>query len=170
MAVPAQLGVDFAQAEQSLTDFEPKRASRFPFAAKCEVTEMDSARLVTAFTSNLSLFGCYVLTGKPFPEGTKVSVRIVRGSTSFAASGNVMYSRPNYGMGNAFTEIEPFSQSTLEKWLESMQSKSAEWFSRKTEEGPPSWDREAPPPQVRWVVMGSSILVPSPRLSGSAWG
>ena len=104
-------------------EFEPKRASRFPFAAKCEVAEVDSERVLSAFTSNLSEFGCYVLTGKPFPEGTNVSVRIMRGGTSITAPGKVMYSRPNYGMGIAFTEIESSSQTTLEKWLESVRSR-----------------------------------------------
>ena len=103
-------------------DFEPKRASRFPFAAKCEVAEVDTESVLSAFTSNLSLFGCYVLTGKPFPNGTKVSLGIVRGDSFFVASGNVVYSKPKYGMGIAFTEMEPSSQTTLEKWLESARS------------------------------------------------
>ena len=123
MDVPAQIEVKSGQAGRSLAEFEPKRASRFPFAAKCEVTDTKSGRLVSGATSNLSLFGCYVLTGNPFSQGTKVSVRIMRGGTSFAASGNVMYSKPKYGMGIAFAEIEPSSQSMLENWLESARSK-----------------------------------------------
>ena len=63
---------------------------------------MRSERLLTAFTSNLSLFGCYAITGIPIPEGTKVSLRITRGGTTFAAFGKVVYSKPKYGMGVEF--------------------------------------------------------------------
>ena len=96
------------------------RASRYPFATSVELTDVHSERLVTAFTSNLSLFGCYVIMGSPFPEGTKVSLRIIRGGTTFAAYGNVVYSKPTYGMGIAFTEMEPSGQAILEKWIASL--------------------------------------------------
>jgi hypothetical protein len=74
--------------------------------------------LLSAFTSNLSMFGCFVITGTPFSEGTRVSLRIMRSGTTFAASGNVVYSKPNYGMGIAFREIDPGSLTTLGEWIE----------------------------------------------------
>ncbi len=67
---------------------------------------MRSESLLSARTANLSLFGCYVYTSGAFPEGTKVSLRILHGGASFAAFGKVVYSKPNSGMGIAFTEIE----------------------------------------------------------------
>ncbi len=93
------------------------RASRYPFAASIELTDVRSERLLTARTMNLSLFGCYVHTTDPFPVGTKVSLRITHGGTSLAALGKVVHSKPNSGMGVAFTAIEPPSQAILEKWL-----------------------------------------------------
>jgi len=93
------------------------RASRYPFAASIELTDVRSERLLTARTMNLSLFGCYVQTTDPFPVGTKVSLRITHGGTSLAALGKVVHSKPNSGMGVAFTAIEPPSQAILEKWL-----------------------------------------------------
>ena len=69
---------------------------------------------------NLSLFGCYVHTNDPFPEGTKVSLRIIHGGTSLAILGKVVHSEPSSGMGVAFTTIEPPSQAILEKWLASL--------------------------------------------------
>ncbi len=83
---------------------------------------MRSERLLTARTTNLSLFGCYVHTTDPFPEGTKVSLRITHGGTSLAALGKVVHSKPNSGMGVAFTTIEPPSQAILEKWLASLRT------------------------------------------------
>jgi hypothetical protein len=64
------------------------------------------------------MFGCYVMTGTPFSEGTKVSLRIMRGGATFAASGNVVYSKAKYGMGIAFTEIDPGNLATLGEWIE----------------------------------------------------
>jgi len=93
------------------------RAARFPFATRCEVTDMGSEKLLTAFTSNLSLFGCYVITGSPFPEGARVSLKIMRGVTTFSGYGKVVYSRPKYGMGILFTEMEQSGQAILEKWI-----------------------------------------------------
>ena len=93
------------------------RASRYPFAANVELTDVRSDGCLTARTTTLSLFGCYVITGSPFPEGTKVSLRITHGGTTLAAFGKVVYSKPNSGMGIAFTEVEPSGQAILEKWI-----------------------------------------------------
>jgi hypothetical protein len=98
------------------------RASRYPFAASIELADVRSERLLTARTTNLSLFGCYVHTAEPFPEGTKVSLRITHGGTILAALGKVVHSEPNSGMGIAFTEIEPRNQAILEKWLASLRT------------------------------------------------
>lgn len=75
-----------------------------------------------ARSTNLSLFGCYVSTTRPFSEGTKVSLKITHISTSLTALGKVIYSTPNSGMGIAFTTIEPSSQATLEKWIASLRT------------------------------------------------
>ncbi len=96
------------------------RASRYPFAASIELTDVRSEKILTARTTNLSLFGCYVHTSSPFPEGTKVSLRIIHGGTSLAALGKVVHSKPNAGMGVFFTTIEPPSKAILEKWLASL--------------------------------------------------
>lgn len=98
------------------------RASRYPFAANAELTDVRSERSLTARTTDLSLFGCHVSTTSPFPEGTKVSLRIAHGGASLAALGKVVYSTPNSGMGIAFTTIEPSSQATLEKWIASLRT------------------------------------------------
>jgi hypothetical protein len=64
-----------------------------------------------------------VLTGSPIPEGTKVALRIMRGGITLAAFGKVVYSKPNAGMGIAFTEMEPSGQVILEKWIASLRTK-----------------------------------------------
>jgi len=98
------------------------RATRYPFAANVELTDLRERR-VTARTTNLSLFGCYVSTTSPFPEGTKVTLRITHDGASFEAWGKVLYLKPNSGMGVAFANIEPTCQTILEKWLASLRAK-----------------------------------------------
>ena len=68
------------------------------------------------------MFGCYVCTTEPFPEGTKVSLRITHGGTSLGALGKVVHSKAVSGMGVAFTTIEPRSQAILEKWLANLRT------------------------------------------------
>lgn len=99
------------------------RASRYPFAASVELTDLQSEKLLTARTVNLSLFGCYVSTTSPFPEGTKVTLRITHDGASFMAWGKVLHLKPNSGMGVAFANIEPTCQTILEKWIASLRAK-----------------------------------------------
>ena len=63
------------------------------------------------------MFGCFVETIAPFPAGTKVSLRISHAGANFTGQGTVAYSRPNAGMGIAFTSIEPSSLPVLDLWL-----------------------------------------------------
>ena len=85
--------------------------------ASIEVTDVQTENHFVARTRDLSVFGCSVETATPFPENTKVSLRISRGGVNFVAQGKVAYSRPNLGMGIAFTSIEPGSISVLDAWL-----------------------------------------------------
>jgi len=102
---------------------EIHRATRFPFAANVEVTDIRSERLVTGRTSDLSVFGCYVRTTNPFPVGTKIRLRITHEGASFSAFGKVVYFRPNTGMGLSFSKVEPTDQTILEKWIANLRKK-----------------------------------------------
>ncbi len=50
--------------------------------ASIELIEVKSEKRLAARTKDLSLFGCYVEAVTPFPEGTKVRLRISHGGTS----------------------------------------------------------------------------------------
>jgi len=82
-----------------------------------QVTDLDTGAMVAAHTEDLSLFGCFVETTKPFADGTKVRLRISHNGTVFAAQGRVAYARNGAGMGIGFTSIEPSSVSILDDWL-----------------------------------------------------
>jgi len=93
------------------------RARRYSFAARIEVTNVQSEIHIEERTRDLSLFGCHVDTLKPFPQGTKVKIRIAHSSANFEALGKVAHVRPNAGMGIIFTSIDVNDQLVLEKWI-----------------------------------------------------
>ena len=81
------------------------RARRYSFVTKIELTDVRLETHTEDRTSDLSLFGCYVETQRPFAEGTKLKVRIAHRGASFEALGKVAYVRPNEGIGIVFTRI-----------------------------------------------------------------
>jgi hypothetical protein len=93
------------------------RVPRHHFVVRIELTDYQAERHISGNTKDLNLFGCYAVTVDTFPEGTKVRLRISCGETRIIAQGKVTYSRPNSGMGIAFTAIEPSSLSVLNVWL-----------------------------------------------------
>jgi hypothetical protein len=93
------------------------RARRYSFVARIELTDVRSDTHIEERTRDLSLFGCRVDTLAPFPQGTKVKIRIAHRSANFEALGRVAYARPNAAMGIVFTSIDLNDQLVLEKWI-----------------------------------------------------
>lgn len=96
---------------------QPHRAIRHTFVAAIEVTDLGTEKRIAAHTEDLSAFGCLVETTTPFPEGTKVRLRITRGGLHLVAQGKVAYSRQGAGMGIRFVSFEPGSLPILDAWL-----------------------------------------------------
>src|SRR2546427_1821819 len=95
---------------------ERRRGPRFPFKATSVVTETGSSQMVVAQTSELSRFGCFVQTAKPYPQGTSVHIELADGGEVFTASGVVAYVAGD-GMGIVFSMVEPENYEILAKWL-----------------------------------------------------
>jgi PilZ domain-containing protein len=95
---------------------ERRRVPRIPFKATSVVTEAGSAQIVVAQTTELSRFGCFVQTKKPYPKGTRVHIEVAEAGTTFVASGAVAYVTGE-GMGVVFSLVEPDNQAILENWL-----------------------------------------------------
>jgi hypothetical protein len=92
---------------------------RYPLVLVVEVTELSSRAKMTVRTSDVSRTGCYVDTLNPVTSGSKVIVRLTRGSDIFEASGTVRYVSPGLGMGIQFDEHIPIHQlALLDRWLE----------------------------------------------------
>lgn len=95
---------------------ERRRVQRIPFKATSVVSETGSSHVVVAQTTELSRFGCFVETTKPYPEGTKVHIEIAEAGTTFVASGMVAHVTDD-GMGVVFSMVEPESYGILARWL-----------------------------------------------------
>lgn len=103
--------------------FTPQRAApRHLFLAPIKLTDVQSEKQLAAQTKDLNLFGCFVETMNPFPQGTKVRLRISRAGAHVTALGKVANLRPNAGMGIAFITIEPSSFPVLDGWLASLRA------------------------------------------------
>ena len=96
---------------------ERRAVPRFLFIANAEETDMNSGARLSARVSELSLKGCYLDTLNPFPQGTRIKVRITHENASFTALARVIYQHPNMGMGIVFTAMEPTQSEVLKKWL-----------------------------------------------------
>jgi PilZ domain len=94
-----------------------RAVKRCLLVASAEVTDLGSDARLSARTSEIGLGGCYVDAFNPFPEGTLVSLRILRDQGVFEAKGKVVYCHPSSGMGVAFTEMKPEQRLLLEDWL-----------------------------------------------------
>ncbi len=78
---------------------------------------MSSGTLLSGRSSELGLGGCYVDSLNPFPEGTLVTLKILRDQGVFETKARVVYCDPRFGMGLAFTDMTPDQRSLLEAWL-----------------------------------------------------
>jgi hypothetical protein len=95
-----------------------RRAERFPFIASAEVLAEKAGSRMSARISDLSVLGCYVDTINPLPDGTPVLIKIFNNSQEFEAPATVVYSHTHLGMGLAFREVQPNSQTVLQNWLQ----------------------------------------------------
>ena len=95
---------------------EHRRVTPIPFKATCAVTETESLRMVVAQITELSRFGCFVQTTKPYPKGTRVHIEVAESGATFVASGVVTYLTDD-GMDVVFSTVEPESSEVLATWL-----------------------------------------------------
>ncbi|MGA2427935.1 MAG: PilZ domain-containing protein [Candidatus Acidiferrum sp.] len=103
---------------------EDRRSPRYPFYASAEITELQTQTRLTARTSELSRHGCYMDMVNPLPLGTTVKIQLIHHDETFDATGRVIYSQLNMGMGVAFDEIGVDQVVTLEKWLSDLSGSS----------------------------------------------
>jgi hypothetical protein len=99
-----------------------RRTPRYPFYASAEVTESNTQTKMSARTSEVSRFGCYLDMLNPFPIGMSVNIVIRYQEQAFEARGRVIYSHRNMGMGVTFDSAKLESSELLDKWLETLKA------------------------------------------------
>lgn len=102
----------------------PRRSPRISFAAEVRATELDSGSEIWAETTNLSRGGCYVLTRRPFPQGTLLLIEIRKHGARFVTDASVVYAIEREAMGLSFLNIPPDQLPILESWLASAADRS----------------------------------------------
>lgn len=98
-------------------DGERRLGLRHPFSAPVEVVESGSGARLTARVSDLSLEGCYIDTLNPFPVGTTVLLRLLKGKNLFETQAQVSSCQLGLGMGLAFVDLKCDQRSVLVSWL-----------------------------------------------------
>lgn len=93
-----------------------RRLPRIPFKATSVVAEIGSTQVVVAQTTELSRYGCFVKTIKPYAQGTRVHIEMAEAGTAFSASGVVAYVAGD-GMGVIFSMVEHENYEVLAEWL-----------------------------------------------------
>jgi hypothetical protein len=104
-----------------MTDYPYQRQGvRYGMNVVAEVTDLDSQSQRTGQTSDVSMFGCGITGISEFSQGSRVRVRLLREHTEVVVLGRVVYSRPDIGLGIAFTSIEPKDERALTEWIDEL--------------------------------------------------
>jgi len=104
---------------RTVTDTK-RRAPRYPFIATAELIEEQADVRIASRVSELSLYGCYLDMMNPFPEGTRVKLKVYSGNLYFETKAQVIYVHMNIGAGIRFDHILPEHQKVLDQWLEEL--------------------------------------------------
>ena len=113
----APLSRIMVEKKTALKTRKERSARRCTLVASAEVVDATSDTRLSARISELGVGGCYVDAMNPFPEGTLVTVRILRDQGAFETKAKVVYCHPACGMGIAFADMEPSQRAVLEEWL-----------------------------------------------------
>ena len=96
----------------------PRRAARYPFAAKVALSESGSDVRVLGLTTDLSEGGCCVRVEEVFPRGTVVELEITKNGESLKTTATVAYGLPPNVMGLSFAQMNASHKAILDNWLD----------------------------------------------------
>jgi len=108
-------------SNSSVTGVRDRRyAIRFPFAADVELIDLESGKLVDGVTSDISLGGCFVCTGRPLPVNARARIKLIRKGQVLEALVVVRIVKPRIGMGIEFFDLEPAFNEMLIAWIDAL--------------------------------------------------
>jgi len=101
---------------------ERRRVPRFRLIAPAELIDETSGTRITAYVTDLSLYGCTLGVTDPPRPGMTIRIEIVTPSESFESRATVVYSHA-HSAGLTFREVKPHSEKVLHTWfLRAMQA------------------------------------------------
>ena len=105
---------------RSLSVRDRRYAIRHPFAADAECLDLEAGTAANGITSDLSMGGCFVCTGKPLALGSRLKMKLTRRSEVLEALAVVRIVKPRIGMGIEFLDLHEKHQPVLQRWLEEL--------------------------------------------------
>ena len=105
------------EGSRSVLVRDRRYAIRHPFAADAEFIDLGAGSAGGGVTSDLSLGGCFICTGKPLDMSSRLKLKLTRKEQIVEALAVVRIVKPRVGMGIEFLDIEEKHHRTLERWL-----------------------------------------------------
>jgi c-di-GMP-binding flagellar brake protein YcgR len=98
-------------------------AIRYPFAADAVLIDLETGTQSSGVTSDISLGGCFICTGKPLPLKARTRVTLSRKGQSVEGLAVVRIVKARVGMGIEFIDIESAGQDLLARWIEQLRQR-----------------------------------------------
>ena len=98
-------------------------AIRYPFAADAVLIDLETGTQSSGVTSDISLGGCFICTGKPLPLKARARVTLSRKGQSVEGLAVVRIVKARVGMGIEFIDIESAGQDLLTRWIEQLRQR-----------------------------------------------
>lgn len=96
---------------------------RYPFVAQAELVDLDAGARAEGTTSDISLGGCFVCTGRPLPLKARARVILTNQGETLEALVVVRIVKQRIGMGIEFIDLDEQHTAVLSKWIEKLRSK-----------------------------------------------
>ena len=96
---------------------------RYPFVAQAELVDLDAGTRAEGTTSDISLGGCFVCTGRPLPLKARARVILTNQGETLEALVVVRIVKPRIGMGIEFIDLDEQHTAILSKWIEKLRGK-----------------------------------------------
>jgi len=101
----------------SVVEQDRRLASRNMLVASVEAEEIKSGMRISARTSDVSVYGCYLDTINTFSPGTPIRVHLTKANETVHSLAVVTYAHQGLGMGVAFTEINQDAREIIQRWI-----------------------------------------------------
>jgi len=98
-------------------------AIRYPFAADAVLIDLETGTQSSGVTSDISLGGCFICTGKPLPLKARARVTLSRKGQSVEGLAVVRIVKARVGMGIEFIDFESAGQDLLARWIEQLRQR-----------------------------------------------